>query len=110
MLVRLFLPVIRSVEEKSVTYQQVFIYSGFIMLGVAELYRLVTLLLVYFTGTEVWYLMWIYKFFKYAMEGILVTVIASIGWGWSLTHFKQEPYYIIAGTVISLINFMAMIL
>lgn len=89
MFIRLVLPIFKSAAAVSTTIQQIFIYSGFVVLGVAYFYRLIDLVLVYFVGREIWYLVWIYKLFKYAVEGVLVTVITSIGWGWSLTHMKQ---------------------
>lgn len=89
LLIRMFLPVVNSFNEKSLTWQQILIYSGFLMLGLGYFYRLIDLFLVYNFGEDSWYLNYLYKFLKYAVEGVLVTVIASIGWGWSLTHFKQ---------------------
>lgn len=47
---------------------------------------------------------------KYMIEGIMVTIIVSIAWGWSLTHLKHEPYYIIMGVIVTIFNLMAIIL
>lgn len=68
------------------------------------------MLLIYWYGEEVWALEILYSFLKYLVEGVMVTIIVSIAWGWSLTHLKHEPYYIIIGTIIAIINFLAIVL
>lgn len=110
LLVKMFVPIVRSTDQVSFSWQQIFIYSGFLLMGIGYIYKFIDLILVYSQGFDTWYLHYFYKFIKYCVEGVMVTVITSIGWGWFLTHNKQQPYYIIAGTIISIINFMATIL
>lgn len=50
MFIRLVLPIFKSAAAVSTTIQQIFIYSGFVVLGVAYFYRLIDLVLVYFIG------------------------------------------------------------
>lgn len=86
------------------------VYIGFIMLGLGYFYRFLNLIVAYYGSEELLFLEILYLIIKNIVEGILVTVIVSIAWGWSITHLRHDPTYILIGTVITLINIVCLIL
>lgn len=47
---------------------------------------------------------------KYMAEGLIVTIIVSIGWGWTLIHMQHDEIYIIMGVMVTFLNIASMIL
>ncbi len=47
---------------------------------------------------------------KNVVEGLLITMIISIAWGWSLTHLQHDQTYIIIGTLAAIANIVALII
>lgn len=110
LIIRFFMPVANSLSTKNTTWTQILIYCGFLLLGLAYFYRLLDLTMIYNYGEQTYFLLFLYTAIKNVVEGYMVTIIVSIGWGWSLTHLKHEPYYVIVGAVVTIINLMAIIL
>ena len=104
-----FMPILKSVS-KTDDSARLFIYAGFVVLGLAYLYRFLDLIMVHYNGEGVQFLKVFYECIKHATEGVLTTIIVSIGWGWSLTHLRYEPYYIIMGATTTIISIVSAIL
>lgn len=86
------------------------IYSGMILLGLAYFYRFLDLLLISNSGRGYGFLYILYVIIKNIVEGILVTLIISIAWGWSLTHLQHDQTYIIIGTLAAIANIVSLII
>lgn len=108
--VKYFIPVVRNFRRKGFSWAELFIYISFPLLFLSYFYRFLDLLMVYYYGEEVWFLAYIYTTLKYLVEGVLVTLIVCVAWGWSLVHLKHQTYYPIIGTVVGIINITAIIL
>lgn len=55
-------------------------------------------------------MIFLYNTLKYTAEGIMVTLIVSISWGWSLLHLKHYNYYPIIGAIVTIANLVSIIL
>ena len=109
LLVTHFMPILKSVS-KSDDITRLCIYGGFVVLGLAYFYRFLDVLMMYYNGEGVDFLKVIYECIKHIVEGILITILVSIAWGWSLTHLRHEPYYIIMGTITTILSVSSSIL
>ena len=88
LLIFLFMPILKSVS-KSDDLTRLFLYGGFVILGLAYFYRFLDVLMVYYNGEGVDLLRVIYESIKHVVEGIIITMLVSIAWGWSLTHLRH---------------------
>lgn len=107
--VRYFIP-ITKMKHRGLSFVQICMYLSFPTLFLSYLYRLINLAMVNFYGEDVWFLVYLYTTLKYLVEGIMVTVIVSISWGWSLIHLKHQAYYSIIGVIVTIINLIGIIL
>lgn len=110
LMIRFFMPVVRSITRLSTGWAEIIMYCSFPVLGLSYFYRLLDEMLIWAYGEQFNFLVYLYMGFKIAIEGVMVTIIVSIAWGWSLTHLRHEPYYIIVGTVVAIINFIGVVL
>lgn len=109
-LIGFFKHIVKSLKIDQPEWTRIFMYSGFILLGLAYFYRFLDLLMVSYNGKGVGFLYILYVVIKNVVEGILVTIIISIAWGWSLTHLKHDQTYVIIGTVSAIVNVVGLII
>ena len=89
---------------------RIIIYAGVFTLGIAYFYKLLHLIVYAEDGKGISVLVILSIILKNVTEAIIVTVIVSIGWGWSIIHLKHDQSYIITGTVSALINVIGLVL
>jgi hypothetical protein len=61
---------------------------GYLLLGLAIFYRFINIIIKQLNGEDIPVFLYLYSVIKNAVEGILVTMMIAISWGWSLTHIK----------------------
>ena len=98
-----FKPIAKAVQVTD-DWTRLLVYGGFICLGVAYLYRFLDVLMISYDGSGISFLSILYECIKQVVMGIVTTVFVAIAWGWSLTHLRHDPYYIIMGTITTLLS------
>lgn len=95
--------ILRSIKNQNDTTRLI-IYCSYIFLGLAYFYRFLDLMLTSYNGEGTLFLTLLYNCIKHIVLGIANTVFVAIAWGWSLTHLKHEPYYIVMGVLTTMLS------
>ena len=109
-LIKFGMPIFRTFAQKRPDTTRIVVYSAVMILGVAYFYRVLHLIVYYSDGKGLVILDIFYIVLKNSTEGVFVTVIISIAWGWSIVHLRHDQTYILAGTLSALINVAGMVL
>lgn len=96
LLFKILIPILKSlIGQQSPSYAESFLYSGYLLLILALFYRFIDLITKSYSGEDLVFFLYLYSFIKTSIEGVMVTVIVSIAWGWSLVYVEYKAKYIL---------------
>ena len=90
LLIKYGVPIIKTFSRRKPDITRILVYTAVIILGLSYFYRILHLIIYYNDGSGLVILDIFYIIIKNISEGIFVTVIVSIAWGWSIVHLKHD--------------------
>ena len=85
------------------------LYFGFYSMIVYFFYRFLDLIIIYSTGLTIWVFPLLSEIIKCIIEGIMVSIMISVAFGWSITTLDTNRVGILFGIVMTILNIICSI-
>lgn len=102
LVLKLFMHMLSALLKFNTSSSDVYLALGYLMIGFSFFYKLINIVTTLYAGEKIVFFDILHGVLKNLAEGVILTLLIAISWGWSMIHTNFQAKYklIVIGTTL----------